>query len=288
MTLVELKKTYGDLKEGKVHSHDCSCASCLYFYMKLKNRDSWIDKDSFFLYWLAFRHLEKKEKAADGIFLSDEYLEQNWTEILGLYDRIISQKGKKGKKQENIFKKKYPTRSEQFKIISQYDKKYNIAKLSNVKKGLVDILHVKISPLLLEIEKILDCVRGMGVQTPHAYLLPRDMFLKYNKLTKKALKIAVFLNKTGKKEKINFRFLSRKYHLCKKDLTIILEYLEQKHILEWDKETNEIVLCPGGTTATVYYIDWIEIIRGSLKSMFPFSTEIARKASAERSQLCLG
>lgn len=282
MTLAELKKNYGDLKKGRVHSHDCGCVSCLYYYMKLKNKDCRIDKDIFFLYWLAFCHAEKKEKARNGVFLLNEHLQQNWKEILGLYDEITSRKGRRGGDYDNIIERKYPDRSDLYRIISKYDKKYNISKLSNLKSRLADRLHISISPLLLETERILDCIRRTVVHTPPAYFPPKDILLEFNNFTKKALKIAVLLNKAVKKEKINMRFLSRKFQLSKKDLTVILDYLEQKHILVWDKETNEIVLGYEGMKATIYYIDWIEVIRESLNSVFPFSIEMARRAFIER------
>ena len=259
-----LKKSYQHLIEGKIHKSDCYCASCLYHFFKLRNKRSRIDKDNFYLTWLAVSMSKIKENSTSKLFEYNKDRDHKWKKILKLYCEVTGQDWRKMQFEEQ----------EHFRIISRYDKKFNISKLINVKEGLAEILAIKISPFLAEVERFLESKNKYSESgySPPACFLQTRILLKIFEKIKLAIKIVFYLEDLGVGKKIKQRDISRKFHrrIDKLNLLILLDYLEQKSIIEWDKENKIVLLHPDWKGSFEYFINWVFMIDESLNDLASF------------------
>ena len=232
-TTKNLRLSYEHLKNGIFHQYGCYCPACLYYFVKKRNPNSRIDKDNFFLYWLAWYFSESRKKTKLFEFNRDR--SRDWEEILKLFCKITNQKWREDQ---------FYTNREHFRIIYRYDKKYNISKINNTKDTLKNYLKFLTIPLFVEIENYLvSFYKYLGKRPPFpaCYLSENQLLAIYKELIK-AIKIIFFLEDTYKEHPIKFREISRKFHLSKFKLSILLDYLENKKIITWNRHDNLVSL----------------------------------------------
>jgi len=278
VTLKTLKKIYHDLKEGKSHSHKCYCAACLYRYIKAKNKNTRINRDNFFLYWVAFHFSKIKKDSNHKLFLYNRHLNRNWEEIKGLYYEVTGQEGRK-----IYFEKTHPDRPENYQIVSRYDKKFNIPQVSHAKDGAIYFLPFKISGLCIEIDRLIESMKKYAedIDIPPACFLSAEVLIKLSDAFKISIKIVKFLCDSGENKKIKYRAISRRFHLDVEDLLILFDYLEKKKIITWNKENKEISLHPDWENSMEIYLYWLDGIRKEIKDLPPFSIKDAQKTFFE-------
>lgn len=275
MTEKDLKKAYQNLQEGKTHP-SCSCPSCLYHFVKSRNKKTRIDKDNFFLYWLA--HIcsyTKDEKRNSKFFTWNKDRIHEWNEILRLYYKITGKKG-----QKIYFEKDYSDGvPEQFRIISRYDKKFNLSGIINARNNLKIRAPIEISWFMFELENIFEIMRQRTIYTniPSAYSLsPEVLENMYSEFFKPMLKYAFkifehLINKLKKREQISQREISRKFHAKRDDLMLFLSYLECRKLIIWDKKNKKISLDPDYLFWRMGFERDVHLIFGGIKKMIPYS-----------------
>ncbi|HEB35907.1 hypothetical protein LCGC14_1142830 [marine sediment metagenome] len=278
VTLETLKKIYRDLKEGKTHSYKCHCASCLYHFIKGKDKKARIDKDNFFLSWLAFHNSNIKKNSNYRLFPLNKHLNRNWKETLKSYYEITGQKGRR-----IYFERNHPNRPEQYQIVSRYDKKFNIPKTSHSKEGDIYFLPMKISGFLLEAERVLESVKKYAedIYVPPANFLPAKDLVELSGIFKISIRIVKFLVDSGKDKKIKYSVISRHFHLDQEDLLILFDYLKRKNLIIWNKENKEISLHPDWENSMEIYLYWLDNIHEEIRDLSPFSIKDAQKAFIE-------
>lgn len=257
-----LKNIYQDLQHDKIHQPFCNCAACLYCFLKAKNKKTRIDKDNFFLYWIVL-YMSKIKKGEDPKFFEfNKDRDHNWLKALELYYKITGQKWRTTQFQEG----------EHFRIISRLDKKFNISQTILAKQLHEDTLPINISPLFMEIDKILNIVRLVinDSDLPSAYSIPDECFEEICKIWKEvalsAIKIVSYLSK--EKKQLKHRDISMRFHINRYDLWFSLGYLEQNKIIIWDKKEKKVSLDP----------DWLFWFNRFLKSLYSITKDIKQLA----------
>jgi len=260
-----LKKIYQDLQDDKIHQPFCNCAACLYYFLKAKNKKTRINKNNFFLYWLVV-YMSKIKKGEDPKFFEfNEDRDHNWLKALELYYKIIGQKDQ--------FIISGPP--EYFRRISRLDKKFNISQIQQAKELHEMTLPIYISPLFMEIDKILNVVRLVinDSDLPSAYSIPDECFEEICKIWKEvalsAIKIVWYLSK--EKKQLKQRDISRRFHINRYDLWFSLGYLEQTKIIIWDKKEKRVSLEPDWLFWFNRLLKSLDSITKDLKKLAPFS-----------------
>ena len=291
VTEKNLKKAYQDLMNDKIHQN-CSCPSCLYQFVKSRNKKTRINKDNFFLYYLAHIYSYTKDENKSKFFSWNKNRIHEWDEILELYYKITGQEGRK------IYFRKEGNREvpENLRIISRYDKKFNLSGIVNAMDNVKTMLPVELSPFLIELENIFEIIRQRSIYTdfPSVYSLPPEilesMYFEFFKpLVKFAIKIIEYLNDKSKTEdSCTQRELSRKYHAKRVDLILPLSYLEFRKLIIWDKKNKKISLDPDFLFWLVnrFYRDLSLIVDG-IKEMAPYSIREAREVWNRRTEYTL-
>lgn len=291
VTEKNLKKVYQDLMNDKIHQN-CSCPSCLYQFVKSRNKKIRIGKDYFFLYYLAHFYSYTKDERKSKFFSWNKDRIHEWDKILELYYKITGDEGRK------IYFRKEGNRQvpENFRIISRYDKKFNLSGIINSRDVIKTMLPVNLSPFLMELENIFEIIRQRSIYTdfPPAYSLPPEIlesayFEFFKPLVKFALKIIEYLfDKSKTEDSCTQRELSRKYHAKRDALILPLSYLEFRKLIIWDKKNKKISLDPDYLfwLANRFYRDLCLIVDG-IKEMAPYSIRDAKEIMNRRTEYTL-
>jgi len=264
----DLKGTYQNLIEGRMHSAHCTCVSCLYHFLKRRHKKARLGRDEFFLYYLAFFYSTEKEGSLAKIFSTVGDRRRDWKKIKNVFFNIVGPR-------ESF---EYPE-TDHYRIISRHDKKANIPKLINTKKAFADMLPFKVSPFLCEAQRILESIRivtGFGVDwLRFLERLDVEGVMIFLEFISRSFKVIDYLMKL-KNKSADYRQIYRKHHLSREDLLIILDYLERKKILTLDKENKKAALGPEWFEALKHFSSWLELIKDGLKTIQPFSIQATR------------
>jgi hypothetical protein len=267
------REIYVDLLDGKTHQAGCLCASCLYQFNKLKKKYSKgkeirVDKNTFFLYWLAYHISENIEQPKLLNYNKDR--RHFWEPILALYFEITKDK-------------RFDSNpGECYRIISRLDKTANISKIELAKETAATLAPVYISPLFEEIRRIFEIIKKHNnkLNFPHPSSLPSQTYKIVYVMINSIKKVTALLIK--KKKPLTIREISRGCHIKHSGLLMILDYVEQLKIIIRDKANEKISLTSDWSFWYSRYFHWINFIPISLENLKGISTiENARRAFLE-------
>jgi hypothetical protein len=285
VTEKDLKKAYQDLQKDRVHQN-CSCPSCLYHFVKSQNNKTRIDKDNFFLYWLAHVCSYTKDEQRSSKFLSrNKDRAHEWSEIFRLFKKLTGKEWKVDHIEEE---------REHFRIISRYDKKFNLSGIINARNNERICAPIEISWFMFELENIFEIMRQRTkYDFPFAYSLsPKDLERAFSEFFKPLFKfvaktIEYLEDKLKEKEQISQREISRKFHAKRDDLMLLLGYLEFRKIIIWDKKNKKISLNPERLFWYKRFDRDIHRIFDGIKEMAPFSIRDAKEIFDETAEYTL-
>lgn len=277
MTEEQIKKTYQELQKDKVHPNypNCSCPSCLYHFIKSRNKKTRIDKDNFFLYWLVHVYSYTKDKKRSSKFFTwNKDRVHDWSYILRVCKKIPELKSRIIQMEEE---------ADYWRRISRYDKKFNISGIINARDDIRIRAPIEISWFMFELENIFEIMRQRTkYDFPLAHSLsPKDLELAFSEFFKPVLKYAFkifehLINKLKKGEQISQREISRKFHINRDNLMLFLSYLEFRKLIIWDKKNKKISLHPDYLFWLMDFEGVVHLIFDGIKEMAPYSIRDAK------------
>ncbi len=276
--LTWLRRIYKDLKKGISHNYKCNCASCLYHFLKKRNPSSRIDKENFFLYWLSYQFIKIKNDNKLPFLIKNSDIKRNWdenypdfidSEILVLYCKVSDIDP------DSMYDR--ITNKEHLRIITRYDKKYNIPRLIKARKDLIDLLPFKISPLIAEASRFLEIIKDETDQElpPAVLLFPDETLIDFYKLIYKARKVCAYIIKRKEQKIFKHREIMRNCHIQKEDLLLIIEYLKRNRIINTDDK--EISKSSKWEYWSSIYLNRINLMMECLEDIKPFSVFDAKE-----------
>lgn len=239
---------YWALKNDMIHQNwkDCPCAACCYFYLK-KIKKTRIRKENFFLYWLAFVCSDSKDTNKNRQLIYNKDLKRDWSYILDLLFKILPEEDRK--RIEVYFKK--PDNPEHYRIVSRLDKKIHLQTLISEKKWNEfwkrwksstrrNLERQMLIPFLISYKKYNDD------QCSDPFFHPEDYYYGFHKIIMNMIKLTqkVIDYLYDNKEEIEQRRLQRAFSKKRCQLLPVLDLLETKEIIKWNKIKKTISMHP--------------------------------------------
>jgi len=260
VTIEKLNKGYLDLLNDVTHGPGCFCASCLYQYRMRGiegEKKRWLDKESFFLYWLVYEHSENKEKFTRPYSRAPL---DNWEEIKKLFYEIT--------KSKKIDKFTWPD-LEHYRILSKYKKKANIFYLTMNKDATEALLFMHFASFMLEAEKILKSMKkyNSNITAQDTRFLSNEELELIYQFIRKAFQIFFYIANEclEKNEGIKQRDVSRRFKIKKQGLLIILDYLKKRNLIIWNDNENRIILHGNWKDSHRFFFHVLDTIHNGFK-----------------------
>jgi hypothetical protein len=164
---------------------------------------------------------------------------------------------------------------EHFRIISRYDKRFNLSGIINARDNARILAPIEISWFMFELENMFEIIRRYPKNNfrPAWSLSPENLewaFYKiFRPILKYSFKIFDYLSKENRE--VGQRDISRKIHIKRDDLILYLSYLEFRKLIAWNKKNRKISLNPDWIFWFKRFDRDMHLIFEGIKKMAPYS-----------------